>query len=174
MSPARIGASFLLLSCLVANSSVARAEISRYSQVKVTPLKGTGASAGQAIGFKLKLVLHSAKPEHQTAWVGLVSPFEQLKMYNIKGEHWGKGALYNTATGHWHKSWTVENLRPGIPSEQEFTVLYRDNPQLVPGNKYQLNATFPLKGDAPEAWKHTFGAVWGHNDWGEPSIELPK
>jgi hypothetical protein len=163
----------VVLALAVSLHRPAGADISRYSQVKVTPVKGNGAEADQVIGFKLRLVLHAEQPNHDKAWVGLVSPKEQLMTVRNEQGVQGKPALYDLNSGHWHQHWTVEGLRQGAPSEHEFTVLYKDNPRLVPGSTYQLAATFPLKGDAPSQWKHSFGADWG-GGWGEPSIALPK
>jgi hypothetical protein len=161
------------LACALLLGGAARADISRYSQVKVVPVKGKGADAGQVVGFKLRLVLHSESPTHKTAWVGLVSDKQGLLSFTLPGQAAGKSALYTLKSGHWHAHWTVGGLKQGQPSEQEFTVLYKDHPNLVPGKKYQLAATFPLDGDPDNVWKHSFGADWGSN-WGEPSIELPK
>jgi hypothetical protein len=161
----------LLLSLSLATA--ARAQISRYSNAKIVPIKGTGAEVGRVVGFKLKMVIHSEKPQHTRAWVGLVSSPDALGLgkgsppFNII---LARKALSDLRSRHWHQHWTVEDLKQGIPSEQEFTVLYKDNPKLVPGTKYQLAATFLEETGEPG---HTFGAEWGAG-YSEPMVELPK
>jgi hypothetical protein len=173
----RLRPSALVLFCWLGLglANTAQAQLSRYSQAHIVPIKqgGKGAEAGEVIGFKLRLLVHSENPQHTKAWVGLVSQREQLLTFAYPGQVAGKSALYSPDSGHWHQYWTVEGLKRGVPSEQEFTIYYRDHPKLVPGGKYQLAATFPIEGAAPQAWKHSYGADWG-GGWGEPSIELPK
>jgi hypothetical protein len=165
----------VLLSFLALLSFAARADVSRYSEAKVSPLiqRGRGPDAGKVIGFKLRLILHAESADHTTAWVGLVSQKEELKKFSFPGQVAGKSALYSVKSGHWYAHWVVENLKPGDPSEQVFTAYYKDAPNLVPGQRYQLAATFPVAGVAEEAWKHSFGADWGAG-WGEPEVELPE
>jgi len=144
------------LAGLAAAASTARAQsISRHERVQAKPI----TKAGQVVGFKLKVVVHSANFTNMQLGLGRASVREEIRQ---KGWDPGKmrGLLERQDKSYIRTQFPeLAGLVNGQPKELELEVHYGKGNDLKPGDQVDVFSAWRGAGDG--GFKHFFGVFEG-------------
>jgi len=137
----------LLVSAGMAGS--AEAQFSRHERVELAPIK----KGGEVVGVRLKATLR-AEGQHGVVRVGL-GPNSMTGTESFSTNGSGRSMASDPAQGYLLHQWPEMKVEAGKPLEIKLEVLFKDAPNLKPGQQVEIIAAF--NNEAKSDYWHVYG-----------------
>ncbi len=142
----------LVITALLVSAGMARraeADFSRHERVELAPIK----KGGEVVGVRLKATLR-AEGKHKVVRVGLgPNAMKGNESFSTNGN--GREMASDPAKGYLLHQWPEMSIEPGKPLEVKLEVLFKDAPNLKPGQQVEIIAAY--NNEAKSDYWHVYG-----------------